>query len=127
MARERCVSTVRRLMKSCLAMSALVWPVAALSAAGAALYSPMRPLECNLQRFYFRECKPYELDHRSADPQDRKKFWNAVESFGRYYPPAYYTILSENEATYWLGEAGCDLTKSDPSEQYTPSNPPSKS
>ncbi|WP_029076731.1 urea ABC transporter substrate-binding protein [Kaistia adipata] len=28
---------------------------------------------------------------------------------------------------YWLGEAGCDLTKSDPSEQYTPSNPPSKS
>lgn len=67
--------------------------------------SAMRPLECNLQRFYFRECKPYELDHRSADPQDRKKFWNAVESFGRYYPPAYYTILSENEATYWLGVA----------------------
>lgn len=25
---------------------------------------------------------------------------------------------------YWLGEAGCDLTKSDPSAQYTPSNPP---
>jgi branched-chain amino acid transport system substrate-binding protein len=27
---------------------------------------------------------------------------------------------------YWLGEAGCDLTKSDPSAQYTPSNPPPK-
>lgn len=27
---------------------------------------------------------------------------------------------------YWLGEAGCDLTKSNPGEQYTPSNPPSK-
>ncbi|MFU0504532.1 urea ABC transporter substrate-binding protein [Pseudaminobacter sp. NGMCC 1.201702] len=27
---------------------------------------------------------------------------------------------------YWLGDAGCDLTKSDPSEQYTPSNPPAK-
>lgn len=27
---------------------------------------------------------------------------------------------------YWLGDAGCDLTKSDPSEQYTPSNPPPK-
>lgn len=27
---------------------------------------------------------------------------------------------------YWLGDAGCDLTKSDPSEQYTPSNPPKK-
>lgn len=27
-------------------------------------------------------------------------------------------------APYWLGEAGCDLTVSDPSDQYTPSNPP---
>ncbi len=30
----------------------------------------------------------------------------------------------ENIAPYWLGEAGCDLTQDDPSEQYTPSNPP---
>ncbi|MFC7400094.1 urea ABC transporter substrate-binding protein [Chelatococcus sp. GCM10030263] len=27
---------------------------------------------------------------------------------------------------YWLGEAGCDLTKSNPNAQYTPSNPPPK-
>jgi branched-chain amino acid transport system substrate-binding protein len=27
---------------------------------------------------------------------------------------------------YWLGDAGCDLTKNDPSAQYTPSNPPPK-
>ncbi|GLU28319.1 urea ABC transporter substrate-binding protein [Brucella sp. NBRC 12950] len=27
---------------------------------------------------------------------------------------------------YWLGDAGCDLTRSNPGEQYTPSNPPSK-
>jgi branched-chain amino acid transport system substrate-binding protein len=27
---------------------------------------------------------------------------------------------------YWLGDAGCDLTKSDPKAQYTPSNPPPK-
>ncbi len=27
---------------------------------------------------------------------------------------------------YWLGDAGCDLTKTNPGEQYTPSNPPSK-
>ncbi|MCD6360865.1 MAG: hypothetical protein J7M38_08355 [Armatimonadetes bacterium] len=67
--------------------------------------SKLRPLECNIQRFYFRECKPYELDHRGADPRDRKKFWNAVESFGRYYPADYYTILDENEDTYWLGDA----------------------
>ena len=30
----------------------------------------------------------------------------------------------ENIAPYWLGEAGCDLTKNDPSAQYTPSSPP---
>lgn len=28
---------------------------------------------------------------------------------------------------YWLGEAGCDLTKKNPNAQYTPSNPPPKS
>jgi branched-chain amino acid transport system substrate-binding protein len=28
---------------------------------------------------------------------------------------------------YWLGEAGCDLTKHNPNAQYTPSNPPPKS
>lgn len=27
---------------------------------------------------------------------------------------------------YWLGDAGCDLTKKDPMTQYTPSNPPKK-
>lgn len=27
---------------------------------------------------------------------------------------------------YWLGDAGCDLTKSNPNTQYTPSNPPPK-
>jgi branched-chain amino acid transport system substrate-binding protein len=30
----------------------------------------------------------------------------------------------ENIQPYWLGDAGCDLTKNDPSEQYTPSSPP---
>lgn len=33
----------------------------------------------------------------------------------------------DNIKPYWLGDAGCDLTTSDPSEQYTPSNPPKKS
>jgi branched-chain amino acid transport system substrate-binding protein len=32
----------------------------------------------------------------------------------------------EDIKPYWLGEAGCDLTKSDPMAQYTPSNPPPK-
>lgn len=58
--------------------------------------SPLRPLECNTQRFYFPECRAYELDHRGADKKDRKKFWNAVASFGRYYPEAMYRVLHEN-------------------------------
>jgi hypothetical protein len=64
------------------------------------LVSPLRPVECNLQRFYFPECKAYELDHQNADPECRKKFWNAVESFGRYYPLPLYVILRENEDAY---------------------------
>lgn len=32
----------------------------------------------------------------------------------------------DNIKPYWLGDAGCDLTQSDPNEQYTPSNPPTK-
>jgi hypothetical protein len=62
--------------------------------------SPLRPLECNLQRFYFPECKVYELDHMNVDVDSHKKFWNAVESFGRYYPDNMYTILNENENVY---------------------------
>ena len=27
---------------------------------------------------------------------------------------------------YWLGQIGCDLTKNDPKEQYTPSSLPKK-
>jgi len=58
--------------------------------------TPLRPLEVNLQRFYFPECKAFELDHRGADRQHRKRFWNAVGSFGSYYPPNFYNILREN-------------------------------
>lgn len=65
----------------------------------------LRPLQMNAQRFYFPACKAYELDHRRVDLQDRRKFWNAVASFGRYYPLPYYTALSENEDVYESGDA----------------------
>ena len=64
---------------------------------------PLRPLECNTQRFYFPECKAFELDHQSADLESRKKIWNAVASFGRYFPPAMYALLHENEDVYQDG------------------------
>jgi hypothetical protein len=58
--------------------------------------TPLRPLECNLQRFLFPECKAYELDHRGADRDLHKRFWNLVGAFGVEYPPAMYAILKEN-------------------------------
>jgi len=62
--------------------------------------TPLRPLEVNLQRFYFPECKAYELDHRGADRLDRKKFWNGVASFGRILPKPFYTLYRENADVY---------------------------
>jgi len=64
------------------------------------LAAPLRPMECNLQRFYFPECKVYELDHRGADPLHRKRFFNAVGSFGAYYPAAMDTLLRENAGAF---------------------------
>ncbi len=58
--------------------------------------SPLRPLEINLQRFYFPECRAFELDHRGHDPQCARKLWNAVGSFARYYPEAMRLVLRQN-------------------------------
>ena len=60
------------------------------------LASPLRPVEVNLQRFYFPECKAFELDHRGGDLKHRKRFFSAVASFGSYYPLPFDTILREN-------------------------------
>ncbi len=67
--------------------------------------TPLRPLECNLQRFYFPECKAYELDHRRADPLHRKRFWNAVASFGSYYPESMYHAMHENDDAFAARDA----------------------
>ena len=58
--------------------------------------TPLRPLECNLQRFYFPECKAYELDHMGADPTCRKRLWNGVAFFGATPPRVIYAIFQEN-------------------------------
>jgi len=58
--------------------------------------TPLRLLEVNTQRFYFPECKPFELDHRGADPGHHKRLWNGVAAFGSAYPQRYDTILREN-------------------------------
>jgi hypothetical protein len=58
--------------------------------------TPLRPLECNTQRFYFPECKAYELDHRGADRDCHKRLWNMVASFGREFPQPIYAIFKEH-------------------------------
>jgi len=63
----------------------------------------LRPLEVNLQRFYFPECKVYELDHRGADVEHKRRFWNAVASFGSYYPRNMYNVLLENRDIFDSG------------------------
>jgi hypothetical protein len=58
--------------------------------------TPLRPLECNLQRFYFPECKAYELVFgEDQDPGHRKRFWNGVASFGSYYPAKMDRLLRQ--------------------------------
>ncbi|NPV45407.1 MAG: hypothetical protein HPY69_00505 [Armatimonadetes bacterium] len=79
--------------------------------------SPLRPVECNLQRFYFPRCKAYELD-LGYDAGDKKKFWNAVESFGRFYPLPYYTILSDNEDVYQAAGGHTPLLWTPGNERY---------
>jgi hypothetical protein len=68
--------------------------------------SPLRPLECNLQRFLFPECKPYELDHRGADRKFRKRFWNGVAAFGTKFPEPMYAALHENQDAW--GSRQCE-------------------
>ena len=67
------------------------------------LGSGLRPVEINLQRFYFPECLAYELDHRGADPQHHKRFFNAVRSFGAYFPAQYAAVLRQHAATFNSG------------------------
>lgn len=67
--------------------------------------TPLRPLECNLQRFFFPECKAFELDHRGADTKHHKRFWNGVASFGAYYPEDMDAVLRENIDVFEDGES----------------------
>lgn len=62
--------------------------------------TPLRPLECNLQRFFFPECKAYELEYSNREVIHNRKFWNAVESFGSPLPPIMYAAYCENEEAY---------------------------
>ena len=62
----------------------------------------LRPVECNTQRFYFPECKAFELvyDPQRSDGNYHRRFWNAVGNFGSHYPWAMYNVLRDNEDVF---------------------------
>ncbi len=62
----------------------------------------LRPVECNTQRFYFPECKAYELvfDPQRSHGSYQRCFWNAVGNFGAHYSWPMYNVLRENEDVF---------------------------
>lgn len=56
---------------------------------------PIRPVPVNLFRFYFPECKVYDLDRDSGDSLDWQLF-NAMGRFGGVQSPARHRILKES-------------------------------
>jgi hypothetical protein len=59
--------------------------------------TPLRPLECNLQRFYFPECKAYELDYTGRPASMAKKLWNGVASFATAWDRRQMLYVRRNE------------------------------
>ncbi len=55
---------------------------------------PIRPVPVNLFRFYFPECKVFDLDRNEGDSLDWQLF-NAMARFGGSQPAAYYRLLHE--------------------------------
>ena len=60
----------------------------------------VRILEVNLQRFYFPECKLFEINLLGRDPEHKRKFWNGVASFNARLPTPFYNIYKDNEDVY---------------------------
>ncbi|MBN2473043.1 MAG: hypothetical protein JXB62_00445 [Pirellulales bacterium] len=60
----------------------------------------VRVLEVNLQRFYFPECKLFELNLHGRDPEHKRKFWNGVACFNYVLPTPFYNIYKDNEDAY---------------------------
>jgi hypothetical protein len=60
----------------------------------------VRLLEVNLQRFYFPECKVFEINLHGRDPEHKRKFWNGVASFHYLLPTPFYNIYKDNQDVY---------------------------
>ncbi|NQU41769.1 hypothetical protein HQ520_00690, partial [bacterium] len=65
---------------------------------------PYRPFPCNLLRFYFPECRGYELEAVHFPQSTAWKFWNSVGTFYNNHPQPYFWILKGNADLFVLGE-----------------------
>ncbi len=57
-------------------------------------------LEVNVQRFFFPECKVFEINLYGRDANHRKKFWNGVGSFHHTLPNNFLHIFKQNADVY---------------------------
>lgn len=64
---------------------------------------PVRPVVCNLLRFYFPECKPFDLDYKNTPHGQEVKLWNGMGAFGSRYSLRYQRLLRENADAFGYG------------------------
>ncbi len=65
----------------------------------------LRPLTVNLLRFYFPECKPYDLDYKHVPASQEIKLFNGMGAFGYRYSLRYLRLLRENSDCFGRGRA----------------------
>jgi len=58
----------------------------------------VRPVPCNLFRFYFPNCKLFEINRPAGRAAAAWTLWNATASFAgfRWQPPEHFALLTEN-------------------------------
>ena len=80
--------------------STLSYDLSLMDTWGSPLPESVRVLEVNLQRFYFPECKVFELCLYGRDPEQKRRFWNGVPSFNLLLPTPFHNIYKDNEDVY---------------------------
>ena len=64
---------------------------------------PIRPVPCNLFRFYFPEFKGFDFDVRGHVHAKEWRLWNAIGAYAYRHPPLYHAILRENGDLFEAG------------------------
>ncbi|MCD6351020.1 MAG: hypothetical protein J7M26_02775 [Armatimonadetes bacterium] len=64
---------------------------------------PIRPVVCNLLRFYFPECKPFDLDYKHTPHGEEVKLWNGMGAFGNRYSLRYLRLLRHHTDIFGRG------------------------